>query len=446
MSLQACNGTTGFPIKISQNIFDKWSGGSDQNTLIAPTGFSVAWRPNTNQAQSVNVSVDNNEFNIDISYIANATSLTYGTNTTYSCAPNLSLIQIQHRNLSTDKSATQEAIMSFTIDNKSNNPSSPDVILFCRPVVLVSSNGGDRFWRNVNRAAKTRKPVSGGMNASDIQSIYAYNSEILMPMITYDTCISTQIRGPRRAPLQGSIYVRVHVVPQTLYIPSDVSGTGKCTNNTKYRFTPQIIRVFNQQGYNTVQFSNGFKKFPQNDNPNLVALSPTAILSTWADIVDNFEYLVPEQLLGRSLAEINKARKIPTAPKPNKQYKCYKIDPQKDIKDGQILIDPTTGESLEDAQRQSLLDSSGGDAELALGLGGIPPSNEGMSPGDIEEIILIVISVIGGTFLIIYMYHIFNLFKNGDPDAYKHIFIFILAFLTLFSATWLLSRDKKSGR
>ena len=143
MSLQACNGTIGFPVKISQNIFDKWSGGSDMTAIISPTDFSIAWAPNSNQRHAVNVLVDNDAFNIDIGSIANGTTLTYGTNTTYSCSSNLSLIQIQHANLSSDKAATQEVIMSFTLNNKHSNPSSPDVILFCRPVVLVGSSNSD---------------------------------------------------------------------------------------------------------------------------------------------------------------------------------------------------------------------------------------------------------------------------------------------------------------
>jgi hypothetical protein len=446
MSLQTCNGTNiGFPIKVSQNIFNPWSGGSDVTKLIAPMDFNVAWAPNSNQAHTVNVAVDNNSFEIDISPISSNTTLTYGSSTTYSCSPNLSLIQVQHANLCSDKAATQEAIISFTIQNKASNPSSPDVILFCRPVVLVESNNSGGFWPNVNRAAKKREGIRSGMNASDIQSIYAYNSEVMMPMMTYDTCIATQIKGSGRTPLQGSIHVRVHVVTQPLYIPSDVGGTGQCTNMTKYQFTSRIINIFNQPGYNIVQFSNGLNSYPNNNNSNLSALTPTATISTWADVVDMFEYLVPEQFLGKSLAEINKATKAPAAPKANKQYKCYKIDPQKDIKNGKIMIDPMTGESLEDAQKRSLLESSGGDAQLALGLSGVPQGQKGLSPGDIEQVVLIVISVIGGIFLIIYMYHIFNLFKNGDPDAYMHILIFIGAFITLFAATWMLSNDKKPG-
>jgi hypothetical protein len=445
MSLQTCSGTIGFPVKISQNIFDKWSGGSDMTAIISPTDFSVAWAPNSNQRLAVNVSVYNDAINGVIESIANGTTLTYGTNTTYSCSSNLTLMQLQHGNLSSDKAATQEVIMSFTLNNKSINPSSPDVILFCRPVVLVGANNSDGFWQNVNKAAKG-KPVQGGMNTSDIQSIYAYNPDIMMPMMTYDTCISTQIRGSGRAPLQGSVYVRVHVVTQAIYIPSESGGTGKCTNNTKYQFTRRIINIFNQPGYDTVQFNIGLNQFPANNNSNMVALKPTAILSTWSEIVDKFAYLVPDAFLGKSLAEINKATTAPKESARQKQYKCYKIDPQKDIKNNQILIDPTTGESLQDAQRQSLLDSAGGDAQLALGLAGSPQGGDGLSPGDIEEVILIVLSVVGGTFLIIYMYHIFNLFKSGDPDVYMHILIFIGLFVALFTGTWLLSTDKRPRR
>ena len=444
MSLQACSGTNiGFPMRLNQNIFDKWTGSADANIdkLIAPMDFSVAWAPSSNQSQPVKVTVSDS-FDIDIQNIANNTTLTLGEGVVYNCVSNLSLVQIQHGALSQNKAATQELIMSFTINNKGANPSSPHVILLCRPVALYDAgNESDTFWSKVNDSAKTGNAVANAMKASDIQSIYAYNSNTMMPMITYDTCIATQLKGSGVSPLTGSLYVRVHVVPNTLYIPSVTNGTGKCTNINKYIFTNRITNIFNQPGYNIVQFNTGLNTFPTNSNDNLKALTPSSQITTWADIEQKFEYLVPEDFLGKSAADIAKLDSLPKPAKSKKQYKCYTINPEKDIKNGQILVDPTTGESLDDAQKRALLDSTGGDASLALALAGGQVQNSGIQPGDIESIAMIVISTVGGILLLIYLYHIFNLFITSDPGKWTHLLAFIGLFLILFSLAAYLSKD-----
>jgi hypothetical protein len=444
MSLQACGGTNiGFPMKLNQNIFDKWTGSADANIdkIIAPMDFSVAWAPSSNQSQPVKVTVSDS-FDIDIQNIANNTTLTLGEGVVYNCVSNLSLVQIQHGALSQDKSATQEVILSFTINNKAANPSSPHVILFCRPVVLYDgTNEGSSFWSKVNESAKTGNAIANAMKASDIQSIYAYNSNTMMPMITYDTCIATQLKGSGVSPLTGSLNVRVHVIPYTLYIPSVASGTGKCTNINKYIFTSRIINIFNQSGYNTAQFNIGLNTFPTNSNNNLKALAPSSQITTWSDIEQKFEYLVPEDFLGKSAADIAKMKSLPESSPRKKQYKCYTINPEKDIKNGQILVDPSTGESLDDAQKRALLDSAGGDASLALALAGGQAQNSGIQPGDVESIAMIVISTIGGILLLIYLYHIFNLFITSDPGKWTHLLAFIGLFLILFSLAAYLSKD-----
>jgi len=447
MSLQSCSGTNiGFPIKLNQNIFDKWTGSADANidNLIAPMNFSVAWTT-SNQQQPIKVTISDS-FDIDIQNIANGTTLTIGEGAVYSCSSNLSLIQIQHGTLCQTKAAAQEVIMSFTINNKNSNPSSPDVILLCRPVVLYDAGSeNNTFWSKVNQSAKTGNSIANGMNASDIQSIYAYNSTTMIPMITYDTCIGTRLKGTGVSPLTGSLRVRVHVVPRALYIPSVTDGTGKCTNMNKYIFTDRIINIFNQSGYNIVQFNTGLNTFPTNTNNNLKALAPSSSITAWLDVEQRFQYLVPEDFLGKSASDIAKMDSIPKSSPSKKQYKCYTINPEKDIKNGQILVDPATGESLDDAKKRQLLDSAGGDASLALALAGGQVQNNGIKPGDIEYIAMIVISTVGGLLLLLYMYHIINLFMSGNPDKWIHLIFFISAFLVLFFITVGLSNDPKFG-
>ena len=453
MSLQPCSGTNiGFPIKLIQNIFDKWSGSADANidTLIGPADFSVAWAT-SNQSLPVKVTVTDT-FNIDIQNIANNTTLTLGKGVSYTCTSNLSLMQIQHSTLSQNKNATQEVIMSFIINDKNSNPSSPHVILFCRPVALFDGTKQDSsFWSKVNESAKSGNSIASAMKVSDIQSIYAYNSTTLMPMITYDTCLATQLKGSGKAPATGSLHVRVHVVPQALFIPSVSDGTGKCTNKTKYEFTRSIINIFtptgfNQSGYNIIQFNTGLNTFPPGADNNLKPLAPSSQISAWIEVKQKFEYLVPEEFLGKSACEIAKMESIPKSKVSKKQYKCYTINPEKDIKNGQILVDPTTGESLDDAQKRALLDSAGGDASLALALAGNPPENSGIQPGDIEYIAMIVISTVGGILLLMYLYHLINLFMSGNTDKWLHLILFIGLFLILFGLTAYLSHDSKFNK
>lgn len=424
MSLQACSGTNiGFPIRLNQNIFDKWTGTANANidSLIAPIEFSVAWAPER-VSDNMRVSTEGTVFNINFPTIAEGTTLTVGNGVKYVCESNLSLVQIQHGTLCQNKTATQEVIMSFTIKEKDLNPSSPHVILFCRPVVLyeeTADNRDDRtFWSKVNSVAKT--PASNKtMTSYDIQSIYAYNSDILMPMITYDTCITTQLSSGDSS-LNGSLQVRVHVVTQPLYIPSVSDGTGKCARVTSYLFTPNIRNIFNQSRYNQsryniIKFNTGLNTFPPGNTNNLKALAPSSQISTWNEVQQKFEYLVPDIFLGKSASDIAKMESLPKNKPRKNQYKCYTIDPEKDIKNGQILVDPTTGESLDSARNRNLLESAGGDAGLAFALSGDSGQNDGIKPGDIELWLTIIISIIGGGFLIVYIYHIFNLFK--DPGA-----------------------------
>jgi len=419
MSLQACSGTNiGFPIRLNQNIFDTWAGSANANmdSLIAPTEFSVAWAPER-VSDNMRVSTEGSVFDISFPTIAEGTTLTVGNGVKYNCVSNLSLVQIQHGTLCQNKSATQEIILSFTIKDKDSNPSSPHVILFCRPVILYEETPENRndntFWSKVNTVAKTPESKKT-MTSYDIQSIYAYNSDILMPMITYDTCISTQLSSGD-ASLNGSLQVRVHVVPQALYIPSVNDGTGKCARVRSYLFTPNIRNIFNQSRYNIVKFNTGLNIFPSGNANNLKALAPSSQITSWNEVQQKFEYLVPDAFLGKSASDIAKMESLPKAKSRKNQYKCYTIDPEKDIKNGQILVDPTTGESLESAQNRNLLDSAGGDASLAFALAGNVAQNDGIQPGDIEMWLTVIISIIGGGFLIVYIYHIFNLFK--DPGA-----------------------------
>lgn len=459
MSIQKCSGTTGFPITLSQNLFNAWPGGYNPadpevaKELVVPTDFSVAWAP----ATTVQVSVDttSSQFKIQgIDTVATGTKLTYG-GATYTCQPSMSVVKIQHANLIPNSTATQELIMTFRIDNaqtKQSNPSSPDVILLCRPVVLVNqTNIGSDFWKAVNTAALTaNSQVQTSYNPADN---FTYDGTTLIPMITYETCIPTKLIGGPNPALEGSTRIRVHVVTQTMNIPSSDSGSGKCSRVSGFILPVNgLVDIFGQSGYTKVQFTNGTaadgttKTYPALTTPISDALTlslPSANqITTWqsssgtGSVLQTFEYLVPDVFLGKSLSEIANNSSLPSAPATKKSYKCFTIDPTKDVVNDNILIDPTTGESLKDTMAKQALEASGGDPALAAALAGQAAPNSGLLPGDIEEILLILVSTIGGTLLLAYFFYIVRLFMvhNYHDGLFQlAIFAIILTMTALLS-------------
>jgi hypothetical protein len=209
------------------------------------------------------------------------------------------------------------------------------------------------------------------------------------------------------------------------------------------------INIFNEAGYNNIQFSTGrtsdgkSNAYPSATNADyLQPLPASASVRTWSQALQTFQFLIPRQFLGKSLSEIAKADSLPKPKKVNKPYKCYTIDPTRDVSGNMILIDPTTGEPLSDAVRKDQLDSAGGDDELGMALGGSPPPDPGMQPGDIEEIVVIVIGVIGGVALLAYLFYIFRFFMEHNLDeGWHHLVIFVIVFILLFLITYLLSED-----
>jgi len=464
MSLQGCKGTSGFPLKLSQNLFSPWAGGIDPSDpkvvqrLLAETDFEVNWYPPTN---GVNISVNDStsQFLIQgLDTITSATSITYGTGsevTTYKCQPTLSLVKIQHPTFSQNKAATQELILTFRIDSaqvKQQNPSAPDVILLCRPVILVAEGEGTPFWQAVNRSAKTKSKVT--VDKFSLADLYTFNGSEMLPMMTYETCVPTQLIGGPNQALEGATRMRVHVVTQPLLIPSSNDGTGICKRVSKFVLPVHgLVDIFGQSGYTKVQFTNGrsadgkSNSFPKPTSPVsdilTLAIAPTAAIDTWNDVLQKFEYLVPKSFLGKSLSEIAKAETLPKAASKKKAYKCYTIDPLKDIVDDKILVDPTTGETVQEAKKKYLGETTGGDAELTAGLSGSTQA-QGLLPGDVEQILLILFSTVGGIYLLaqfLYILRLFYIHNYHDAQTHSVYFIAGLAVLVLISA--LFSSDTK---
>ncbi|NDB86854.1 MAG: hypothetical protein EB127_29810, partial [Alphaproteobacteria bacterium] len=96
----------------------------------------------------------------------------------------------------------------------------------------------------------------------------------------------------------------------------------------------------------------------------------------------------------------------------------------------QIMVDPTTGQSLVDTQKQEALNAAGGDTLMVNASGG----SSGIMPGDIEHGITAILSVIGTIILLAYLgfiIHMILYIDNGFHDSLPHILMFIVCLIGL---------------
>jgi hypothetical protein len=94
------------------------------------------------------------------------------------------------------------------------------------------------------------------------------------------------------------------------------------------------------------------------------------------------------------------------------------------------MVDPTTGQSLADTQKQEALDAAGGDMLMVNGPGG----SSGILPGDIERVLTIIAISIGTLTLLAYMGFIVHMLlyrENGFHNSLPHILGFIVCLIAL---------------
>ena len=194
-----------------------------------------------------------------------------------------------------------------------------------------------------------------------------------MPMVSYQTCLPVKLTNATTASHTTqirSIRMRVNAVIQPLYVNATDTGLGLCSSVTTYTLVTEPMRLADIFLNNTrfpvftglastvyIQFptglsSNGYT-FPNigtgsSATNNLVLLGQSAPISAFSDIIKKIQIYVPEAFIGKSVAEISSSN-IPGPVLPKKKaFKCYTIDPKKDIVGDQIMVDPTTGQSLAD--------------------------------------------------------------------------------------------------
>jgi hypothetical protein len=267
-------------------------------------------------------------------------------------------------------------------------------------------------------------------------------------MVTYQTCLPVKLLNYNGNPhIYGSLSVRVHVVPQPIYMIGEDRGIGKCSNVRNYTLITTPKRpadIFGQASANTVvQFRDGLGDdlFPSGVSENMVPMSSPDVVSQFADVLHLIEFLVPEAFIGKTVNEIASAAAAAAVVKKKKAYKCYVIDPKRDIVNDQILVDPTTGQSLSDTMKQEAFEEAGGDpALLGLEAGG----SSGLMPGDIQEIIFIVVTTICTLVLLAYLGYITKLFitdKNFN-GAMTNLLIFGVLLIALIVFGVMFGDDK----
>jgi len=432
--------TRGFPVTLAQSLYTKWPSTANAQEklkeLIVPTDFSIQWQNNGSQTcnitvkQTLNSATGPGVFQVS-GFSPDGTTITYGP-AIYQCSGVISIVQNQHPTFTQGGGGQYEMILAFQIRNKNINPSSPDVILLCRPLAFQNSGQNTPFWDAVNTATTSGK-VQNNIEVN-MSSFYGYSASLPMPMITYQTCLPVKLFNNGQFSY-GSLRVRVNVVPQPLNVVATESGLGKCSSINKYTLITNNNGPIDIFGRGSIlQFPIGYDTeyiYPSDTSKmNLVPNAPPNPISAFPDVLQKFKVLVPEAFLGKSLADIANAQTAPPVQANKKAYKCYTIDPTKDIVGDQIMVDPTTGQSLQDTQKQDALDSAGGDTLLITGSGG--PS--GILPGDIEHILTVIAVVIGSLTLLAYLGFIVHMVlyrDSGFHDSLPHILGFIGCFIGL---------------
>jgi hypothetical protein len=425
--------TLGFPIKIQPNLNNLESADLSLLKGITEThNFSVSWPSPASPISYGNPS--NNQLDVT-AFNKDTFTLTYG-NVLYKVHDVLSIVNNQHTKFTDGQ---LECILAFKLSREQHTmyPSLPDIILLCRPIIFSDNN-----YLDFLNCVTTKRSL--GLN-NGISTLFTYegNSNILLPMITYQTCIPIQYKSSSSDSFKiGSLKLRVNVIRSPVYAPSRLENLVKTTGRTVYSF-PGLSY------YDTIQLTN---RLPIATDPvgtsniltTIQATSPIA--SDVSTLITKIIILAPDALLGQpfSALSISSASKLKDATRidlsadrtssssRNKRYQCYRFDPSQDIdSNNQILIDPTNGQRLENVMSNLRSSAAGGNPDL---LNGYSP-DAGIKPGDVQAITLIVLAILGTVFLILYLLYIFYLIRSPPEEGlYGKIAMHIFGFLTALGA------------
>lgn len=420
--------TTGFPLRLAQKLQSDWPATTgDQlkkgiQQLQTPTDITIQ----SAAPQQVIITVTQTPTLFQVSGLdsaANGTTITY-KNARYICSTVLSIVQNQHPNfLNPSYKVQYEAILAFQIQKKES--SLPDIILMCRPVIFDSWSSSP-FWEAINDASQ--KPGSTKQTVLDMATLFGKSKDApLMPMTTYETCLPVKLIDTKET---NTLTVRVYVCSDPVTINAG-NGLKKCSSVKKYSFVTVGLGPASLFDATTLQFKDGLgpEGFPSGVRENLIPNSSPGPLTAFTEVISKITYQVPEP-----------SPVIEGFTNTNTSYKCYTIDPNKDIDDkNQILIDPTTGKPLADQMKQMR-------SNAGIDISGLPEgSSGGLMPGDIEYIFFIFAVSIGSILLFAYLGYVAYLLINKEDfhNGLYHGVIWIVLFLGLFLFGYFIGEKEK---
>ena len=448
MSLQSCKpgAITGFPLNPTTNIFvSTATSDADFKQITVPNDITVHWAPDTNV--TIRTQVSSSLTITGLNAITDNTTLTLG-GVSYNASSVISIIKKKHAGFLSQNDQniiSAECVQEFIIKDKALHPGSPDIVLIIRPLALLTTSDSSMTTNSLLNAvnASMISGTSQTINNFNLSSLYAYPSGELLPSINYQTCLPLNILeyyGTGTATQIGSIVVRVNFIISPIYIKVTAgTGLGLSSNiPSSYSLVSSLLQTYftDAKPSAKLQFINGTSS--QGTTSNLVF--PSSSVTSSIPIFNLIELAVPESLMGQSLSSLYNKNPpaLPISTSKQKQYKCYKIDPTKDIKDGQILVDPTTGESLSQAVADHTV---GENPDLLAALNGTDAS--GILPGDIEFALSILVTIVGTIVLLAYGGYIVHMFfydKNINGGlGHSVMFGIILFSLIVFSVFF----DKK---
>lgn len=411
----------GFPLTLTQNLFKTWSTCPDKDTKtldeIIQTltvtsdltmGLVDVIPKDTQLRTAVQVGRYTRIVLPDSMSGWNSTITYHGSR--YKASPYISIVGKQHSALIRNRpnDVTIELIWAFQKEENKIANEDPQVILLCRPAMFNSSAWPDMFWDTVNASladSNKGKPIPRNYS---IKSLFPISNTV-----TYQVCLNSKVSNSYgTTTVQAPFKIRVYVINNILEIPNSTTGT-----STSIRATcPALVNyslitldgangpasiVNNAPKPGIFQFVQGAASSTENFKlPNITG----SYISDWANVKQYIEIQLPdEEYRFNAGNDVNIPRFTP-----RKKFKCYTIDPKKDIVGDQITIDPKTGQPLEEYMRE---EEYGTEGDIPI---------PGILPGDIEWYLQRAIGVIGALILLAYLFYWLRLFINGvSPPSGK---------------------------
>jgi hypothetical protein len=413
----------GFPLTLKQNLFETWSTCPDKDkktpeeimrTLtvtsdltmglvdVIPKGVEIGTRVQVGRFTRIVLPDSMTGWNSTITF--------HGSR--YKASPYISIVGKQHHNLIKYRpnDVRIELIWAFQKEENKIANEDPQVILLCRPAMFTSSAWPDMFWDTVNASlADSNKNKSMTENYS-IRKIFPMSSTV-----TYELCLNSKVTNSfATTTVQAPFKIRVYVINDILQIPNSTTG-----EQTSVRATCPVLvdySLITLDGANgpasivnnapkpgIFQFVSGAGP-PTSENFKLPKIDGSSYISDWTNVKQYIKIQLPDEEYRFNVGnDVNIPRYSP-----RKKFKCYTIDPKKDIVGDQITIDPKTGQPLEEYMRE---EDYGTEGDIPI---------PGILPGDIEWYLQRTIGVIGALILLAYLFYWLRLLINGvSPPSGK---------------------------